>query len=70
MSAAAIRADTAAGMAWWNAIDENDRRFWMLASMGQSAADAWSYFKRCNAAGITSSAALATESTNQEANHG
>jgi hypothetical protein len=54
--------DDAAGMAWWNALSDDDRRFWMLASTGVSASDAWDYFKRCDAAGLTSSAAHAVGS--------
>lgn len=45
------RDDSAVGMAWWNAMDDDDRRFWMAASMGASASDAWEYFKRCQVAG-------------------
>jgi len=47
----------AAGMAWWNALDDADRRFWMLASTSASPADAWAYFKHCGAAGVASAAA-------------
>lgn len=49
---------TAAGMLWWNTLSEDDRLFWMLASMGTCAADAWAYFKRCDAAGVASVAAV------------
>lgn len=49
--------DGAAGMLWWNTLGDDDRLFWMLASMGTSATDAWAYFKRCGAAGIASTAA-------------
>lgn len=44
--------DGAAGLAWWNAMTDHDREFWMLASLGASPADAWKYFKRCGAAGM------------------
>lgn len=43
-------------MEWWNALDDADRNFWMLASMGTTPAHAWAYFKRCDARGIVSHA--------------
>lgn len=50
---AALAADSIAGLDWWNALSEGDRKFWMLASQSSSTADAWHYFKRCEAACIT-----------------
>lgn len=40
-------ADEAAGMAWWNALTEDKRRYWM-ATAGDTGvvADAWSAYKR------------------------
>jgi len=35
------------GMAWWNALSDEDRRYWLALSLGTSPADAWEYFKRC-----------------------
>lgn len=54
---AAVAKDADAGLAWWNALDDAGRRFWMLASTGNSPADAWNYFKRCGAPGVASVAA-------------
>lgn len=54
---AAVVKDAVAGMDWWNGLNDNDRRYWMLASMGRTPAEAWAYFKRCDAAGIASVAA-------------
>lgn len=59
-AAAVVAKDAAAGMLWWNTLGDDDRLFWMLASLGTSAAEAWNYFKRCGAAGITSSAVQAS----------
>lgn len=66
-TSAALAKDAAAGMIWWNTRSEDDRLFWMLASLGTTPADAWAYFKRCDAAGVVSSAAQATGSA---ARHG
>lgn len=38
-------ADEAAGMDWWNRMSEADRGAWLARSKGQSAADAWAFFK-------------------------
>lgn len=35
-----------AGMAWWNALSEKDRRYWCFAAMTAVPAEAWQYFKR------------------------
>ncbi len=51
-SAGACTEDGVEGMTWWNALSDDDRRFWMLASMGTSPADAWEYHKRCRDAGL------------------
>ncbi|WP_157056033.1 hypothetical protein [Candidatus Burkholderia verschuerenii] len=44
-------ADERAGIAWWNALDEQARRFWM-SEAGQTgrAVDAWEAFKRAREA--------------------
>jgi hypothetical protein len=40
-------ADEAAGMFWWNGLDEHQRRKWMEAAGNTGvAADAWAAFKR------------------------
>lgn len=40
-------ADEAAGMTWWNALTEDERRYWM-ATAGDTGvvADAWAAYKR------------------------
>lgn len=38
--------DEAAGIAWWNALAEADRAFWLRAAMSAVPADAWAYYKR------------------------
>ena len=38
--------DEAAGIAWWNALAEADRAFWLRAAMSVVPADAWAYYKR------------------------
>jgi len=39
-------ADEAAGMAWWNAIDEMERAKWFQIADSAVVADAWKAFKR------------------------
>lgn len=39
-------ADERAGMDWWNGLSENKRGLWLRRSKGQSAADAWAFFKK------------------------
>jgi hypothetical protein len=34
------------GMAWWNALSEDDRRYWCFAGMTATPAEAWRYYKR------------------------
>jgi hypothetical protein len=38
-------ADAEAGISWWNALTEADRRFWLAAAVSAVPADAWSYYK-------------------------
>ena len=38
--------DERAGMAWWNGLTEDDRRFWLRAALTAVPAVAWSYYKR------------------------
>lgn len=38
--------DDAAGMAWWNALPERDRKHWLRAAGSAVAADAWALFKQ------------------------
>lgn len=41
-------ADELEGMAWWNGLDDYERRRWMkLAGDTGRAADAWAEWKRC-----------------------
>lgn len=42
------------GMAWWNALDQEDRRFWMAAACSSVPAEAWAYFKRANPGRVAS----------------
>jgi hypothetical protein len=37
--------DALAGVAWWNALTEADRRFWLAAAITAIPAHAWEYFK-------------------------
>jgi len=38
--------DEAAGMAWWNGLDEEGRRFWLYLTSSGVVADAWAVHKR------------------------
>lgn len=38
--------DELAGMAWWNALTESERRMWLRAANTATPADAWAYFKK------------------------
>ena len=38
--------DEAKGIAWWNALSEEDRAFWLRAAISAVPADAWAYYKR------------------------
>ena len=38
--------DTQAGMDWWDALSEDDRRFWFSAAITATPALAWAYYKR------------------------
>jgi len=38
-----------AGIDWWNALTEQDRRFWMQAAASAVPADAWAEFQRVHA---------------------
>lgn len=42
-----MTADERAGIEWWNALTEEDRRFWLAAALTAVPAEAWQYFKRC-----------------------
>jgi hypothetical protein len=41
--------DEAAGIAWWNGLTEEDRRFWLAAALTATPSVAWEYFKRSTA---------------------
>lgn len=41
--------DEIAGMAWWNALPEADRRFWLLAAGTATPATAWQHYKQLTA---------------------
>lgn len=47
--------DERAGMDWWNALSEADRRFWLSAAISAVPADAWAYFKRVTTEGVSGS---------------
>lgn len=38
--------DDLAGIAWWNALTEEDRLFWCRAAITATPAEAWRYYKR------------------------
>jgi len=38
--------DEQAGIAWWNALCEADRLFWLRAALSAVPAEAWAYYKR------------------------
>ena len=44
-----INADARLGMAWWNALSEAKRAFWLAAAQSAVPAEAWACFKRCGA---------------------
>jgi hypothetical protein len=44
------RADACLGLAWWNGLTERERSAWMFAAGDTGvAADAWEFYKRCEA---------------------
>jgi hypothetical protein len=55
-------ADDLAGMAWWNALSEAKRLFWLQvaggAAAGASAAQAWKAFQAANASGAPATPSL------------
>jgi hypothetical protein len=38
-------ADAHRGMAWWNALPEGERRYWLLVTRGGSVAECWVAYK-------------------------
>lgn len=51
------RIDAVAGIEWWNAMADQERRFWLAAAESAVPADAWEVFKRiraeCHPPGVT-----------------
>jgi hypothetical protein len=41
--------DEKQGIAWWNAMNEEDRRFWLRAALTAVPAEAWAYYQRVTA---------------------
>lgn len=43
--------DERAGIAWWNALTDERRRYWLTQARTAIVAEAWEYFKRCGGMG-------------------
>jgi hypothetical protein len=41
--------DAKKGIAWYNAMNEEDRRFWLCAALTAVPAEAWTYYQRVTA---------------------
>lgn len=49
LPAAHQTADDSDGIAWWNGMSVQDRRFWLAAAASAVPADAWACFKSMRA---------------------
>lgn len=47
--AGVMTADERDGIAWWNGLSEDDRRFWLACAVSAIPAEAWACYKRCQA---------------------
>lgn len=52
------QADAQAGLTWWKALREEDRKFWFSAGLAATPADAWTYYKTATAKAPTDGALL------------